>query len=864
MASRYWVGGSGTWNSSNTTNWSATSGGSGGASVPTSADDVFLNASSTGTVTLSASSVCRNLNCTGFTGTITHPAAVTITISGSLTLSSGMTYTLGNAATSAITFTSTSTGNTITTAGKVLGNITFNGAGGAWTLQDNLAATGGTITLTAGSWDTGSKSVSAASFSSANSTVRTLTLGSSALTFSAASPGWTTSTNTNLTVTSNSAVVTFTGTSANLLFGSGKNWNGMSIALTGSGSPIINGANCVFANVTRTGTAVKTDGLFISADFTVTGTLALNGNSSVNRIGVTSNATGTQRTITNAGATMSWSNADFQDIALTSPYDASAIPGGSGDCGGNTGITFTAPATQTWSGTASGSWSSNAWTSRMPLPQDDVIISSAFSPSGRVITVDVPRMGASIDFTGTSGNPALTFTAGVTSTVFGSLTLVSTMTLANINTTLQFSGRGSYTLTSAGQMIYPTVAINAPGGSVTLQDALTAGRSLTVTIGTLTTNNYSVTVLTALTLNSSAGAYLNLGSSTITLTGTGAIWNTQTNGTLNAGTSNVVLSNSTATAKSFTSSGTKAYATVTFSGDSITINNAGTCYIDTLAVSTAGLATGLKLTSGQSVSIGALTSNGSAGNLAKLSASTAGSASTLTSSSGQVVVDYMSIQDVAVGGSATWYAGSHSVDVSGNSGWTWTDAAGAILQLVLSAVGLSSSVAALLARSRISASSGGLSSSSALPKRRSRVLASAVSQSAVASIPRKRSKLTASALGAGASSVLLSLSGITTLLLTASSAGLSAASALLRKRSRISTASTGLSTVASALRRRSRLLAAAAARALGILRIGAAQSSIDNLLTFTKPIGIRSFAIDKNRRTFTKPKVQRLFRKGNG
>ena len=46
MANRFWVGGSGTWNNTNTTNWSATSGGAGGASVPTSTDDVYFNASS--------------------------------------------------------------------------------------------------------------------------------------------------------------------------------------------------------------------------------------------------------------------------------------------------------------------------------------------------------------------------------------------------------------------------------------------------------------------------------------------------------------------------------------------------------------------------------------------------------------------------------------------------------------------------------------------------------------------------------------------------------------------------------------------------------------------------------------------------
>lgn len=48
MADRYWVGGTGIWNGTNTANWSTTSGGTGGASVPTSLDRVFVNSSSGG------------------------------------------------------------------------------------------------------------------------------------------------------------------------------------------------------------------------------------------------------------------------------------------------------------------------------------------------------------------------------------------------------------------------------------------------------------------------------------------------------------------------------------------------------------------------------------------------------------------------------------------------------------------------------------------------------------------------------------------------------------------------------------------------------------------------------------------------
>ena len=46
MANRYWVGGTGSWTSVNTANWSTTSGGVGGASVPTSADTIYIDSNS--------------------------------------------------------------------------------------------------------------------------------------------------------------------------------------------------------------------------------------------------------------------------------------------------------------------------------------------------------------------------------------------------------------------------------------------------------------------------------------------------------------------------------------------------------------------------------------------------------------------------------------------------------------------------------------------------------------------------------------------------------------------------------------------------------------------------------------------------
>ena len=119
MADRFWVGGTASWDATAGTKWATTSGGAGGASVPTSADDVYFDANSgTVTVTMSVSTGnCKNLNFTGFTGTINGSSNIVCV--GSLTLSSSMTWALSTtlfmrAPASAGTQTITSNGKSIT------------------------------------------------------------------------------------------------------------------------------------------------------------------------------------------------------------------------------------------------------------------------------------------------------------------------------------------------------------------------------------------------------------------------------------------------------------------------------------------------------------------------------------------------------------------------------------------------------------------------------------------------------------------------------------------------------------------------------------------------------------------------------
>jgi len=97
-----------------------------------------------------------------------------------------------------------------------------------------------------------------------------------------------------------------------------------------------------------------------------------------------------------------------------------------------------------------------------------------------------------------------------------------------------------------------------------------------------------------------------------------------------------------------------------------------------MAVNNAGLTNGLKLTSGVTQTVTGFTTNGSAGNLAKLLSTTGASAATISKSSGSVAVDYMSIQDSTVTGGATWCAGANSTNVSGNTGWTFSACGGSV------------------------------------------------------------------------------------------------------------------------------------------------------------------------------------------
>ena len=201
MANIYWVGGAGTWNISSTTNWASSSGGTGGTgTVPTAADNVFFDSGSgtPGTVTMTGALLCLNITVSVTGWTFATGTTPTLAISGNLALTSGTTWT----STGTITFNSTAS-QTITTASTAFScGITFDGVGGTWQLQDALTiGSGRTVTLTNGTLDLNSNTLTTGVFSSSNSNTRTLAFGTTGriVLTGLNTTIWTTSTTTGLT-----------------------------------------------------------------------------------------------------------------------------------------------------------------------------------------------------------------------------------------------------------------------------------------------------------------------------------------------------------------------------------------------------------------------------------------------------------------------------------------------------------------------------------------------------------------------------------------------------------------------------------------------------------------------------------------
>lgn len=559
MANRFWVGGTASWNGTATGKWATTSGGAAGAAEPLASDDVFFDAASGAAVVTVATSArpARSITFTGFTGTFAGSVGLNIGdgSGGALLVVAGMTWTHNGA----ITFVSTSNnggaGWNITAAGKTFGAVTFNGAGGKWTLQDTFTTGGSNIVHTAGTLDVNGKAVSCLQFNTSGSTTRTLTLGAGSITCSAAgTAGFLATTTTNLTITANTGTITCTGASSN--FDCSLSVNGASVVMSGTGISTISQTLTGVKDFTRTGAGSITEAIVLAGNVTCTGNFQVTGtNAGTARTWLRSSVVGTQRTVS-AATNTGWTNSDVQDIAFTgaATWNLSAITGNSGDCGGNSGATFTTPTTQTWQGTSGGNWGDiTKWTSHVPLPQDTAAIASAFS-AAQSITCDCHRLCKDIDFTGATGAPTWAW-GSAQPHIFGSIKLSASVIVTTAGSTLTLDGRGSHTLDTAGSTLL-TVTQNGPGGTYTLAGSglNMAASTYTVTGGTLALSSFTATMLTFVMQNALGTIDLGTGVMSLQSTSGVAVWNV-TAGTVTAGTGTIDIATSATAARTFAGAG---------------------------------------------------------------------------------------------------------------------------------------------------------------------------------------------------------------------------------------------------------------------------------------------------------------------
>lgn len=677
-------------------NWSSTSTWVGGV-VPTAADNVRL-ASTSGNVTINtgAMRVCRSLDCTGYTGTLTHNGVILAMGDGTagagniaLKFVSTMTYT-ANTGSRLDFYSSSGTVQSVTMAGKSCYVMVYWGVGASWQLQDNLTVTN-YLYLGYGTLDTNGKSVTCLSFYSSYTSARTLTLGASTFTCTSTTAPWDCTTTTNMTLNR--------GTSTIVLSGSGnRTFNGGGLTyynVTQSVGPTvtINEANTfntwtvnggissftvanTFVNLTLSGFV----GLSLPKDVTttITGTLEITGLKDTRIIvGVKE----VQGTATLSAATTTLTDVIFINIIATGAGSWSGTRVGDG--GDNSGITFTTPQTKYWVGNG-GDWSdgANHWATSSggsgnannnPLPQDDTIFDeNSFSSDGQTVTCNIAYMGKHWDVSAISNTVTFSMSA-IFFLHYGDITWhASKATISG--PTVSWLDKGG-TITCNGGSLGPlgiTSSLYRFGQVISLADNFsTPAAQLSLDSGTFNANNHDVNIL-YLTTSATNTRTINMGSGIWTLGRTsGAVWDvTNATGlTLNEDTSTIVISDTGSGNKTFIGGG-QAYNNLSITGGGTgTVTITGTNTFNNVNIGRPK--TAIFPASTTTTISGRLFAMGDTGNVITLQSSSAGSAATISQSGGRVITNFCSIKDFTKTGSV-WYAGKDSTNVSGNSGITFT------------------------------------------------------------------------------------------------------------------------------------------------------------------------------------------------
>lgn len=651
MANRYWVGGTGTWDSSNTTNWSTTSGGAGGASVPTVSDDAFFDANSgAGTVTVSPVSI-KSIDTTGFTGTINF-GNQQVSIYGGLVIGAGTTIPsstyfslVGGGLYGGTTFNvdiNNKTISGITIAGSASGKLwnfisgfamISNGFNLTYTANCDLAFNNITVSAAMG----GSGGYRYLFQGSGNVNFGTATfqgLPTDAATFQAfaVGSGSLTSSGLNLSyfrlVSSDRALTLNNVYMVEPTVSSSGNLSSMFLSLL----PASGTATVTQLTVDCGSSGVNPQLGFNTTNTTFT-TFIVSGTSVTKRLLIANTSVRTLTVNTFTGL----SYVDFINITAAgsaAPFSGTAL----GDYGGNTNITFAAGAnryavnagffsnTAMWSTTSGGSGGAS-----VPLPQDTAIF-DANSPAG-VYTIDVRRVGT---VTCTSGFTRTLSTAGVKvsftkgCTIYGA---TSTFLLHTYNIANSFNY--SYTLNN----IYIAEVYADSNYSNTAQLSGVNAGYFSLTVG-----SYSG-VATASSCNLGTNLFGTLYTSSLTISASSSITSLYLSGTMSG-------------------SGALNLNTLYVNAASVNIYSTGTT-ITTLTSAVSAPYT-ITFASGGTYPITNFNVGGTAGNLVTITASSSTNATLSYTGTSVVSTNYLNISKITGSPANKWYVGANSTNGGGN------------------------------------------------------------------------------------------------------------------------------------------------------------------------------------------------------
>ncbi len=688
MADRYWVGGTGTWDGTATTNWSATSGGAAGASAPTTADNVIFDVNSnvgTGsfTVTLGTSSACLNLSfgagAQALDGMMTLAGANTFNIAGDLTL---VSTNLTTTATGTWTFTGGATSRTITSAGKTFttGTIQLNAAGANWTLQDALTvatSTSSKINVISGTFNTNNFSVSCGGLESQGTNARTWNLGSSTVTLTRNFNGPVAFSGTNLTFNAGTSNILIIETSNPPDFkGNGVTFYDVNFSGASIQNIAISGAN-TFNNLSFSA-SVGIRNISFSDNQTINGTL-----SGTTTFGQTlyflSSVAGTQRTLSIASLS-NLVNTRWKDINFSGAASPWTAPPGPLDLGNNSNITFFTSPVYWVGGTGTFTdglhWATSsggtAVTGAFPNQTNDVYFDSASSATAYTATISAVTSIKGLYIAGPlSGNVTLAGSQDIF--IFGSLLFPTTGLTRSYTGRLTFASTTTgNTITTNGITLAQDVVFDGVGGGWTLGSALSNGGTVTVTRGSFDTGSQSFLAYSLLSSNSNVRS-INLGSSTVTINFQNINFSVTTNLTFNAGTSNILH---TAASGAFDPGGLTFYNFTTQLSSSPsfgrTITGSATFNNYTITKPSSEGATIITLTANATLTInGTFTSlvSGSGSTIRRIFLQSIGGTCTINAAAVNLVdVDFTGITGA---GAAAPFIGTRFGNVGGNSGITF-------------------------------------------------------------------------------------------------------------------------------------------------------------------------------------------------